>query len=251
MLRPSTSFMDLPQPTGIAVPWCTADAVYGRDRKLREYCKQHTIGCALGVPCSFRVTLPSRAKVRVDATLEILTSHSWQIASCGAGLQRRPSLRLRLAGHRWSAPLPAHPPQLDQPSRGGVLLLLRPRTRPGHPRRARRGVWTTLDRRRRPRIRQGPVRIRTQHHRPTSDSSHRPWSRSNACSTCSPAPGGPPSTTCTGRSGDAATKPALAGTTIEPGSHDQLTRYRCPARRRVAGRRRGRGDATAAAGGLV
>jgi hypothetical protein len=162
MLRPSTSFMDLPQPTGIAVPWCTADAVHGRDRKLREYCKQHTIGCALGVPCSFRVTLPSRAKVRVDATLKILTSHSWQIASCGAGLQRRPSLRLRLPGHRRSAPLPAHPPQLDQPGRGGVPLLLRPRTRPGHPRRARRGVWTTLDRRRRRRIRQGPVRIRTQ-----------------------------------------------------------------------------------------
>jgi SRSO17 transposase len=70
---------------GIAVPWCTADAVYGRDRELREYCEQHTIGYALGVPCSFRVTLPSRAKVRVDATLKILTSRSWQIASCGPG----------------------------------------------------------------------------------------------------------------------------------------------------------------------
>src|SRR6266542_761925 len=70
---------------GLAVPWCTADAVHGRDRELREYCEQHTIGYALGVPCSFRVTLPSCAKVRVDATLKILTGHSWQIASCGPG----------------------------------------------------------------------------------------------------------------------------------------------------------------------
>jgi len=70
---------------GVPVSWCTADAVYGRDRELREYCEQHTIGYALGLPCSFRVTLPSRAKVRVDATRKILTSHSWQIASCGPG----------------------------------------------------------------------------------------------------------------------------------------------------------------------
>jgi SRSO17 transposase len=70
---------------GIAVPWCTADAVYGRDRELREYCEQHAIGYALGVPCSFRITLPSRAKVRVDAVLKILTKRSWQVASCGPG----------------------------------------------------------------------------------------------------------------------------------------------------------------------
>jgi SRSO17 transposase len=70
---------------GVPVRWCTADAVYGRDRELREHCEQHAIGYVLGVPCSFRVTLPSRAKVRVDAALKILTSHSWQIASCGPG----------------------------------------------------------------------------------------------------------------------------------------------------------------------
>jgi SRSO17 transposase len=29
---------------GIDIGWCTADAVYGRDRKLREYCEGHGIG---------------------------------------------------------------------------------------------------------------------------------------------------------------------------------------------------------------
>jgi SRSO17 transposase len=67
------------------VPWCTADAVYGRDRKLRSFCQQHGIGYTLGVPCSFQVTLASRTSMRVDATLKILTRQAWQVASCGPG----------------------------------------------------------------------------------------------------------------------------------------------------------------------
>jgi SRSO17 transposase len=70
---------------GITIAWCTADAVYGRDRALREACQQRRIGYSLGVPCSFRVTLPSGASLRADATVRILTRKSWQIASCGPG----------------------------------------------------------------------------------------------------------------------------------------------------------------------
>jgi SRSO17 transposase len=70
---------------GVRVDWCTADAVYGRDRGLREACEQRGIGYSLGVPCSFRVRLPSGTTVRADATLKILTARAWQTASCGPG----------------------------------------------------------------------------------------------------------------------------------------------------------------------
>lgn len=70
---------------GVRVDWCTADAVYGRDRGLREICEQRGIGYSLGVPCSFRVRLPCGTSVRADATLKILTPACWQIASCGPG----------------------------------------------------------------------------------------------------------------------------------------------------------------------
>jgi SRSO17 transposase len=70
---------------GVRVPWCTADAVYGRDRVLRETCEQCGIGYSLGVPCSFTIRLPSGSRVRADAVLKILTPASWQIASCGPG----------------------------------------------------------------------------------------------------------------------------------------------------------------------
>src|SRR5690606_3869175 len=39
---------------GVRVDWCTADAVYGRDRGLREACEQRGVGYSLAVPCSFR-----------------------------------------------------------------------------------------------------------------------------------------------------------------------------------------------------
>jgi hypothetical protein len=70
---------------GIDVGWCTADAVYGRDRKLREYCEGNDIGYVLGVPCSFRVTPNSATTLRVDATLKLLGRQAWQVASCGPG----------------------------------------------------------------------------------------------------------------------------------------------------------------------
>jgi SRSO17 transposase len=70
---------------GVRVDWCTADAVYGRDRGLRETCQTRGIGYSLGVPCSFRVRLASGTVLRADATLKILTARAWQVASCGPG----------------------------------------------------------------------------------------------------------------------------------------------------------------------
>jgi SRSO17 transposase len=70
---------------GVRVHWCTADAVYGRDRALRETCEQRGIGYSLGVPCSFTIRLPSGTTVHADATLKILPIGAWQIASCGPG----------------------------------------------------------------------------------------------------------------------------------------------------------------------
>lgn len=70
---------------GVRVDWCTADAVYGRDRGLREACEQRGVGYSLGVPCSFRIRLPSDSVPRADATLTLLTKRAWQIASCGPG----------------------------------------------------------------------------------------------------------------------------------------------------------------------
>ncbi len=70
---------------GVRVDWCTADAVYGRDRDLREECEKRGIGYSLGVPCSFRIQLSSKAVVRADATLKLIPARAWQIASCGPG----------------------------------------------------------------------------------------------------------------------------------------------------------------------
>jgi SRSO17 transposase len=70
---------------GVTFGWCTADAVYGRDRDLRETCERRGIGYSLGVPCSFPVALGSGTRLRADATLRILTRRCWQVASCGPG----------------------------------------------------------------------------------------------------------------------------------------------------------------------
>jgi SRSO17 transposase len=70
---------------GVPVPWCTADAVYGRDRKPRRFCERHGIGYVLGVPCSFQVTLNPVTTLRVDATLTLVGRRSWQVVSCGPG----------------------------------------------------------------------------------------------------------------------------------------------------------------------
>jgi SRSO17 transposase len=70
---------------GVRVDWCTGDAVYGRDRALREACEQRGIGYSLGVPCSFRVRLPSGLKLRADAAVKLAATGGWQVASCGPG----------------------------------------------------------------------------------------------------------------------------------------------------------------------
>ena len=72
---------------GVPIGWCTADAVYGRDRGLREACEQRGIGYSLGVPCSFRIRLAGwNTTIRADhATTTLLTAASWQTASCGPG----------------------------------------------------------------------------------------------------------------------------------------------------------------------
>jgi SRSO17 transposase len=70
---------------GPPVQWCTGDAVYGRDRTLREYCEANGIGYVLGVPCSFQVQLNARTKLRADATLKLLNRRAWQVSSCGDG----------------------------------------------------------------------------------------------------------------------------------------------------------------------
>jgi SRSO17 transposase len=70
---------------GVRVDWCTADAVYGRDRGLRETCEKHGVGYSLGVPCSFRIRLPSGTVARADATLKMVPARAWQVASCGPG----------------------------------------------------------------------------------------------------------------------------------------------------------------------
>ncbi|MFY1694337.1 IS701 family transposase [Solwaraspora sp. WMMA2101] len=80
---------------GVPVRWCTADAVYGRDRRLRDTCETRGIGYSLGVPCSFRITLPGwKTKIRADTAATTLTTDTaWQTMSCGAGSK----------GDRWYA----------------------------------------------------------------------------------------------------------------------------------------------------
>jgi SRSO17 transposase len=45
---------------GLLPPWATSDEVYGRDKALRDFCEQHSVGYVFGVPCSFTVTLTRR-----------------------------------------------------------------------------------------------------------------------------------------------------------------------------------------------
>jgi SRSO17 transposase len=71
--------------SGVRIPWCAADTVYGQDPAFRAFCHEHGIGYVLGVPCSFPVTLPSGRRLRADATLRMIQPRAWTIASAGAG----------------------------------------------------------------------------------------------------------------------------------------------------------------------
>jgi SRSO17 transposase len=84
----------------VRVPWCTADAVYGRDRKLRGFCERTGIGYALGVPCSFQVSLAPGITTRSDATLKFLNRRAWQMDSVG----RAPKASAATPGHGWAPP---------------------------------------------------------------------------------------------------------------------------------------------------
>ena len=70
---------------GIEIPWVAADEVYGQDPGLRKLCEDRGTGYVLGVPRSFRVTLPSGARIRADKILAKVPGHAWTTTSCGAG----------------------------------------------------------------------------------------------------------------------------------------------------------------------
>jgi SRSO17 transposase len=70
---------------GISPPWAAADEVYGRDAKLREFLEDRGTGYVLGIPCSFRITLPCGQKRRADAAAAMAPASGWMTASCGKG----------------------------------------------------------------------------------------------------------------------------------------------------------------------
>lgn len=52
---------------------------------MRDLCEERGVGYVLGVACSFRVTLPSGARMRADKILAKIPARAWTITSCGAG----------------------------------------------------------------------------------------------------------------------------------------------------------------------
>jgi SRSO17 transposase len=68
-------------------PWITADEVYGRDPALRAFCEHpdRDLGYVLEVPCSFRVNLPHRGKVRADRAVRLVPADGWNHRSAGPG----------------------------------------------------------------------------------------------------------------------------------------------------------------------
>jgi hypothetical protein len=48
-------------------------------------CEKRGIGYSLGVPCSFRIRLPSGLTLRADAAVRFAAAGGWQVASCGPG----------------------------------------------------------------------------------------------------------------------------------------------------------------------
>jgi hypothetical protein len=68
---------------GPCPPWVTGDEVYGRDAKLRAFLEARRVGYVPGVPCSFRITLPTGQKLRGDHTARMIPAQAWQTASAG------------------------------------------------------------------------------------------------------------------------------------------------------------------------
>jgi SRSO17 transposase len=66
-------------------PWCAGDEVDGRDTKLRAFLEGQGIGYVLGVPCSFRITVPSGRKIGVAHAAALVPARAWITASCGKG----------------------------------------------------------------------------------------------------------------------------------------------------------------------
>jgi hypothetical protein len=101
---------------GITPAWATGDEVYGRSRKLREFCEAAGIGYVFAVPVDHQFTTSGQVRMRADQAL---------------GLDR----------HRPPTPMAADPPLHQRSKRAGVLLRLRARApcllddRPGQDRR--------------------------------------------------------------------------------------------------------------------
>jgi SRSO17 transposase len=70
---------------GVLPPWATGDEVYGRDKGLRGFCEDRSMGYVFGVPCSFTVVLTSGRKVRADKALKLVPANGWNHRSCGPG----------------------------------------------------------------------------------------------------------------------------------------------------------------------
>ena len=145
---------------GIEAGWAAAGEVYGQDPELRKLCEERGVGYVFGVACSFLVTVPSGARMRADKALIEGPQADLDDHLVRGWVQRRAPLRLRLDRRQRPPPPPADPPQPARPCPRRLLLVFRARRPPGLPADPRCGLRPQMARRRRPRIRQGPVRLR-------------------------------------------------------------------------------------------
>jgi len=63
----------------------TGDEVYGRSRKLREFCEAAGIGYVFAVPVDHRLTTSGGVRMRADQALDLVEAEGWNRRSCGAG----------------------------------------------------------------------------------------------------------------------------------------------------------------------
>jgi SRSO17 transposase len=95
---------------GICPPWAAADEVYGNDTRLREFLQNAGTGYVLGIPCSFRITVPLGPQDPRRCSGPHGARPGVDDRIVRQGLQRRPGLRLGMAGERQPPPHPAGPP---------------------------------------------------------------------------------------------------------------------------------------------